>query len=283
MAKPARPLPGARGRVRRALAQIDRRPRKRYGQHLLADPGIVRRIVDLAGLTGRESVLEIGPGLGALTGELAARCGRLCVVEVDRDFAAQLRERFRDESRVTVVESDVLKVDLTALGPPGTIVVANLPYNISTPVLFRLLEHAERFARLVLMLQREVAERLRAQAGQGAYGVLSVMVQLRAVVHHGLYVHPAAFVPRPRVESEVVVLEPYATPPVAVMDRALFRRVVRAAFQQRRKQLGNSLAAALPAPQRVLASAGIDATRRAETLTLEEFARLANAATDRSP
>ncbi|MBI1814393.1 MAG: 16S rRNA (adenine(1518)-N(6)/adenine(1519)-N(6))-dimethyltransferase RsmA [Deltaproteobacteria bacterium] len=268
-----------RGKLRRELAAIDRRPRKRLAQHLLADPGVIRRIVDLAHLTGTQSVLEIGPGLGALTDELARRCRRLCLIELDRDFAARLRERFADHTHVTVVERDVLKADLRALCVAPTIVVANLPYNISTPVLFQLLDCADLFSKLVLMLQREVADRIRSQAGDDAYGALSVLVQFRAHVRHGVYVDPAAFVPRPKVQSEVIVVEPYATPPISVRDPSMLRRVVRAAFQQRRKQLVNSLGAALADPAGVLAAVGIDYKRRAETVTLEEFAQLADAAT----
>lgn len=268
-----------RGHVRRELATMARRPRKRLAQHLLADPSIIRRIIELAELTGTESVLEIGPGLGALTTELAVRCRRLCLVELDHDFAARLREQFAQHAHVVVVEQDVLKADLRALCHPPTTVVANLPYNISTPVLFQLLEHADLFTRLVLMLQREVATRMRAQPREDEYGALSAMVQFRARVRHGVYVAPAAFVPRPRVESEVVVVEPYDTPPVGVRDRQMFRRVVRAAFQQRRKQLINSIASVTNDPRAALMRAGIDPARRAETLSLAEFAALADAVT----
>ncbi|MBI4518827.1 MAG: ribosomal RNA small subunit methyltransferase A [Deltaproteobacteria bacterium] len=271
-------LPGApRGAVRRELAALERRPRKRLAQHLLADPGVIRRIVELARLGGTETVLEIGPGLGALSGELASRAALLYLVEIDHDFAEQLRQRFAAASHVVVIEQDFLKTDLEALGAGPITVVANLPYNISTPVLFKLLEHADRFQRLVLMLQREVAERMRAAAGQREYSGLSVLVQFRAAVRLGLRVQPAAFVPRPKVESEVVVLEPYTSPPVSARDPRLFKRVVRAAFQQRRKQLVNSLGGVTPDPRCVLAAAAIDPKRRPETLSLAEFARLADA------
>ncbi|HVN87912.1 MAG TPA: 16S rRNA (adenine(1518)-N(6)/adenine(1519)-N(6))-dimethyltransferase RsmA [Candidatus Binatia bacterium] len=278
MARPARQgATAARGQVRRELAALDRRPRKRLAQHLLADRNIIRRIVDLAELTGAESVLEIGPGLGALTIELAARCAQLVLIELDRDFAARLRERFVDQPHVAVVEGDVLKMDLRARCSAPTIVVANLPYNISTPVLFTLLDHAELFPRLVLMLQREVAQRMRAQPSDEAYGALSVLVQFRARVRHGLHVDPAAFVPRPKVQSEVVVVEPYAALPIPVRDIRVFRSVVRAAFQQRRKQLVNSIATVTNNAAGVLRAADIDPTRRPETLSLREFGRLADA------
>jgi 16S rRNA (adenine1518-N6/adenine1519-N6)-dimethyltransferase len=267
------------GKVRRELASLHRRPRRRLAQHLLADPGIIRRIIELAEVSGIESVLEIGAGIGALSGELAARAGRLILIEIDPDFAARLRARFAESAHVSVVEADILKVELSSLCEAPTTVVANLPYNISTPVLFKLLEHADCFVRLVLMLQHEVAARMRAVAGESAYGTLSVLVQHRARVRHGLHVSPAAFVPRPKVESEVVVLEPYNEPSPSVRDEADFRRVVRAAFQQRRKQLVNSLAAVARDARRVLTVAEIDPTRRAETLSLAEFGRLADALT----
>jgi 16S rRNA (adenine1518-N6/adenine1519-N6)-dimethyltransferase len=272
-----RPTQKPKGKVRAELAALGRRPRKRLAQHFLADPGIARRIVALAAVSEIDSVLEIGPGLGALTDELASRCRKLRLVEVDREFAARLRERFVGAPHVTVVEADVLKLDLRSVCGEPTTVVANLPYNISTPVLFQLLDCAELWRRIVVMLQREVAERLRARPRESAYGVLSVLVQHRAKVEHGLFVPAAAFVPRPRVESEVVVLTPHPAPPVLVRDPRQLSRVVRATFQQRRKQLANSLRAVTAEPLRLLARANIDSKRRPETLTLEEFARLAGA------
>jgi len=266
------------GAVRRELASIGRHPRKRLGQHFLADTGIARRIVDLAQLHGTERVVEIGPGLGALTNVLVERAGELWMIEVDADLAARLRSEYAERPRVHVVHEDVLDVDFAGLlgnGDPA-VVVANLPYNIATAILTALLE-ARCFARLVLMLQREVVDRLRAQPGTKTYGALSVYTQFAARLRPGLRVGPEAFVPRPRVESEVIVVEPYATPPVNVADAVVMNRVVRTVFNQRRKQLANSLRAMCEDPVAALHAAHIDPTRRPETLSLAEFAALSDA------
>jgi 16S rRNA (adenine1518-N6/adenine1519-N6)-dimethyltransferase len=277
---------GSPGMVRRALASMGRHPRKRLGQHFLTDKGIAQRIVDLAQLRGTERVVEIGPGLGALTDVLIQRAGELWLIEVDADLAARLRAHYADRPNVHVVQEDALNVELAALlgvGEPA-VVVANLPYNIATAILTRLLQ-AGCFARLVLMLQREVVERLRAQPGSKAYGALSVYTQFAARVRCGLRVGPEAFVPRPKVESEVVVVEPYAQAPVAVADPVLMNRVVRTVFNHRRKQLANSLRAVCNDPAVALQAAHIDPTRRPETLTLAEFAALSDAlaGTDNRP
>lgn len=266
------------GAVRRELASMGRHPRKRLGQHFLADKGVAQRIVDLAQLHGTERVVEIGPGLGALTDVLVTRAAELWLIEIDADLAGRLRTQYADRPQVHIVQQDVLKVDFAAVlgaGAPA-VVVANLPYNIATAILTALLE-ARCFARLVLMLQREVVDRLRAQPGTKDYGALSVYTQLAARLRPGLRVGPEAFVPRPKVESEVIVVEPYAQPPVDVDDPALLNRVVRAAFNQRRKQLANSLRAICNDPAAALRTAHIDPTRRPETLTLTEFAALSDA------
>jgi 16S rRNA (adenine1518-N6/adenine1519-N6)-dimethyltransferase len=266
------------GAVRRELAGMGRHPRKRLGQHFLADKSVAQRIVELAQLRGTERVIEIGPGLGALTDLLVERAGELWLIEVDADLAGRLRAQYADRPLVHVVQEDVLKVDFAALLDAGepAVVVANLPYNIATAILTALLQ-ARCFARLVLMLQREVVDRLRAQPGTKDYGALSVYTQFAARLRPGLRVGPEAFVPRPKVESEVVVIEPYTQPPVAVDDPVLLNRVVRAAFNQRRKQLLNSLRAICDEPLTALGAARIDPKRRAETLSLAEFATLSDA------
>jgi 16S rRNA (adenine1518-N6/adenine1519-N6)-dimethyltransferase len=268
--------------VRRELAGMGRHPRKRLGQHFLADTHIAQRIVELAQLRGTERVVEIGPGLGALTDILVDRAGELWLIEVDSDFAARLGAQYADRERVHVVQHDVLKVDFAALlgtGEPAgepAVVVANLPYNIATAILSALLE-AHCFARLVLMLQREVVDRLRAAPGTKAYGALSVYTQLAARLRPGLRVGPEAFVPRPKVESEVIVVEPYLHSPVDVEDPALLNRLVRAVFTHRRKQLANSMRTLCEDPLAVLGAAHIEPRRRPETLTLTEFAALSDA------
>ncbi|HXQ22352.1 MAG TPA: 16S rRNA (adenine(1518)-N(6)/adenine(1519)-N(6))-dimethyltransferase RsmA [Candidatus Acidoferrales bacterium] len=267
------------GAIRQELASLGRRPRKRLGQHFLADSGVARRIVDLAALGGTERVVEIGPGLGALSELLVSRARELWLIEVDADLAERLRAAYAAQPQVHVIHADVLGIDFAALlgaGEPA-VVVANLPYNIATAVLTALLAQHRCFTRMVLMLQREVVERLRAQPGSKTYGALSVFTQFAARLRPGMRVGAAAFVPRPKVESEVIIVEPFDRPPVDVADAAAFARVVRTAFNQRRKQLLNSLRPLCPDPSAVLRAARIDPTRRPETLSLAEFAALSDA------
>ncbi len=258
---------------------VPARPRKRFGQHFLVDAGVARRIVALAQLSGRETVLEIGPGRGALTRLLVRAAARLYLIEIDRDLSQRLREELVALPTVQVVEGDVLDINLQALLPPDrpVVAVANLPYNISTPVLMQLLETPERFARLVLMVQREVAERLCAAPGSKAYGALSVMAQLVAAMRIALRVPPAAFSPRPKVQSAVVVFEPHRDDRVSDAERHAVRRVVRTVFTRRRKQLGNALTPLTAHPHAVLRDLGVDPRRRPETLTVDEFVRIARA------
>jgi 16S rRNA (adenine1518-N6/adenine1519-N6)-dimethyltransferase len=253
--------------------------RKRFGQHFLVQPAIAERIVDLARLRGDETVLEIGPGRGALTAHLATRCARLVLVEVDRDLAAALRARFAATPSVALIQGDVLRVDLAAAlgaGAPAT-VIANLPYNISTPVLMRLLGAPELFDRLILMLQREVAERLCAAPGSKTYGALSVVVQAIAEPRIALRVPPSAFAPVPKVESAVVVLTPRRPVPLDATRRRALRHVVRTAFARRRKQLVNVIAPLTDDPRGALTALALDPTARPETLTPAQFIQLADA------
>lgn len=253
--------------------------RKRFGQHYLTRPDVAQRIVALAQLGGSETVLEIGPGRGALTRALAASCRRLILVEVDRDLAEGLRGELATQPQVELHVGDVLDMDLADLlgdTPPAT-VVANLPYNISTPVMMHLLGEPERFARLVLMLQREVAERLCAAPGSKVYGGLSVVVQTVATARIALRVPASAFAPVPKVESAVVVIEPFHPAALDPAARTALRTVVRAAFSRRRKQLANAIAGLTDDPHGLLASLGLEPTRRPETLSPQEFVRLAAA------
>jgi len=210
------------------------RPRKRFGQHFLHDAGVVRRIVEAVAPGPRDFVLEIGPGEGALTARLAARAGRLELVEIDRDLAAALAAR-----GFTVHVVDALEFDFGAL-PAGARIVGNLPYNISTPLLFRLAEQAARAADLTFMLQREVVERMVASPSTPEYGRLSVMLQARFRMQKLFRVAAGAFRPPPRVESAVVRMLPLAEP----LDRGVpgFAELVRRAFSARRKTLRNALA-----------------------------------------
>jgi 16S rRNA (adenine1518-N6/adenine1519-N6)-dimethyltransferase len=276
---------GARREARDALEAAGLRPQKRWGQHFLCDPAVANRIVDAACLGPDATVLEVGPGLGALTDALAARAARLCLVEIDRGLADRLVARYAAQPHVRVLVGDVLALPLPELLPAGDVtVVANLPYNVATPVVFRLLALHDRVRRAVVMVQREVAQRMVAKPGAAGRSVLSVLLQTRADVRIAFGVSRRSFLPQPRVDSAVVVLEIAPTPRVALDDIASYEAVVRAAFGQRRKMLRNALA-------RLAAARGLDASAldaacgragvapqaRAETLSLADFARLAHA------
>ena len=255
------------------------------GQHFLRDRSVVDRIVDLVGPTARDLVVEIGPGRGALTETLAARAGRLLTLEIDAELAANLQARFAASSHVEVRQADARQFDyrtLRALAPDPigrVLVVGNLPYSVGKPILAALVEAAPAIDEMALMLQKEVAERVAAEPGGKTYGALSVLTQVSVAVRLAFLVPPGAFSPPPQVDSAVLYLRLLREPPVPVADPARFGAVVRAAFSQRRKSLANALAAGLAvsaeSARRQTAAAGIDPGRRAETLSLAEFARLA--------
>jgi 16S rRNA (adenine1518-N6/adenine1519-N6)-dimethyltransferase len=253
-------------------------PRKSLGQHFLIDQNIARKIVRLAELQPGETVLEIGPGRGILTEALVDAAGCLIAIELDSMLCARLRELLGRRPNFTLVEGDALTIDFGRL-PEPFLVVANLPYNVATPILFRLLEQRQRVLRMVLMLQAEVAERLTAVPGEKDYGILSIGAQLRSDVRQVFKVPATCFRPMPQVESTVVIVTPLTRPRVPVVDETVFFKVVRGGFAHRRKALLNSLkdegfdgASAAAA----LRQAGIDSRRRAETLSIGEFASLAN-------
>ena len=257
------------------------RPKKRFGQHFLASPTILTGILRLAELAPDDVVVEIGAGTGTLTEALAGRVGRLLALELDRDLIAPLRQRFADRPEVEIVHTDALSFDFDQLPAPIK-VVANLPYGTAVAILTRLLRQRSRLRCAVIMLQREVAERLCARPGTKAYGSLTLVTQWYASVDKGFHVPPSAFSPPPKVTSTVVRIIPRATPPVAVRDEACLFRTIHAAFAQRRKTLTNALRHAFhplePAALRhALESSGIAPSRRGETLTLGEFARLSDA------
>lgn len=270
--------------VRRTLQELGRRPRKQLGQHFLTRPDVAQRIVQRAHIEPGTVVVEIGPGLGALTEFLAPRAAELWLVELDADFASMLRARYADSEHVHVVQADACRIDWRTFALPASslTVVGNLPYNIATPLLMHLLEAGSRIDRITVMVQREVAERLRARPGEKAYSALSVLTQALAEIEKGFRVPPAAFSPPPKVDSEVVVLRPRRAPAIGDCSYQDLRTVVRAAFGQRRKQLRNSLAALVGEPAAWLQRLGIAPQRRAETLTLEEFATLARSLHDRT-
>jgi 16S rRNA (adenine1518-N6/adenine1519-N6)-dimethyltransferase len=268
--------------ARFALGELGVRPHKQFGQHFLIDPTVIDRMITAARISPNDTILEIGPGLGVLSDQLAELATRLYLVEVDRVLANRLRDRFARNERVCVIAADFLSLDLPATFPEPTIhVVASLPYNVATPILFRLLEHRRQFSEATVMIQKEVAERLTAVPGTKAYGVPSVLTQLYATVSPVCTVGPRSFFPAPKVESQIVRLVFQDTPRVAIREEGLFPRVVKAAFAQRRKTLRNTLKAAgyqnLEAVEKLT---GIDLQRRGETLSLEEFAALANSLTD---
>ncbi|HEX7045454.1 MAG TPA: 16S rRNA (adenine(1518)-N(6)/adenine(1519)-N(6))-dimethyltransferase RsmA [Burkholderiales bacterium] len=252
------------------------RPRKRFGQHFLHDRAVIERILAAFDPHPGETIVEIGPGRGALTLPLLVRVPVLHVVELDRDLAAQLPALAAGRGELIVHQADALTFDFAALAAGGALrLIGNLPYNISTPLLFHLLAQAPAIADMLFMLQKEVAERLTAPPGDEAYGRLSVMVQWHCAVERLFDVGPGAFQPPPQVHSSVVRLRPRPAP-VAGIDADRLARLVQAAFAQRRKTLRNSLRALVDAA--TFARAGIDPGRRPEELTLEEFARLSAAA-----
>jgi len=248
------------------------RPRKRFGQNFLADPHYVARIAAAVDPQPGDAIVEIGPGLGALTDTLVARAGSITAIEIDRDLAARLRERFgTDQLRLHV--ADALAFDFAALGPRLR-VVGNLPYNISSPLLFHLASYEAQLRDIHVMLQREVVARMTAPPATPDYGRLTVMLQARFSVTRLFTVPAGAFQPAPKVESAVARLLPLGDARPAIADEALFARVVAAAFGQRRKTLRNALASL--AGEAALREAGIDPAARGETLSVAEFVRLAN-------
>ena len=255
----------------------------RLGQHELRDPFVLDRIAEFIHVRPGDRVIEIGPGGGALTRVLArslGEAGRLTALEIDARLAAELREDLPAAPNVSILEADALKFDFSSLlgGGGANRLVGNLPYYAATAILLRLLESREDIEDIVVMIQKEVAERIAARAGSKAYGTLSLAVQLWCGVEPSFDVDPSAFSPRPKVVSTVLRLIPQARPRAPVGDPAFFERVVRAAFAQRRKTLLNNLKSHFEALRvnEVLAGCEIDPARRAETLSLEEFANLSN-------
>jgi len=257
-------------------------PKKRLGQHFLVDRNILSKVVRTAQIGKEDVVLEVGPGLGEMTMALARVAKRVIAVEIDAGLFEILRKKLADTPHVEVVQSDILKVDFKHFfgkeGQPIK-VVANLPYQITTPLLFRFIEAKEVFSTFTLMLQREVAERMAAPAGGKDYGPLSIFVQLFLDVSNRFFIKPSAFSPSPKVESAVVHMVWKERPMVEKKDEEWFKRVVRAGFGYRRKTLVNALKhSEIPLPEGLesrMEKAGIDPRRRPETLTIEEFIRLA--------
>jgi len=264
-----------RSEIVELLERYDRRPRKSLGQHFLADPNIVDRIVRLAGVGPATLVVEIGAGTGTLTRALAAAGAHVVAYEIDAGLAPVLEAAVGDVAAVSVHIADAMNVDFAATlsGGPWTL-VANLPYNVGTPLVLDLLRSATQIERFVVMVQRQVADRLAAEPGSRTYGLPSVVARLYATVRFGFRVPPQVFVPPPDVESAVVVMERRAAPPMAPRAEAL----AHAAFGQRRKMIRRSLATILADPETTLEAAHIDPTARAEQLSVDDFLRIAEAA-----
>jgi len=252
------------------------RARKRFGQNFLHDDAVISRIVRAIAPTAGEHLLEIGPGQGALTAQLIESGAALDAVELDRDLIAPLLLRFGNRPNFTLHQADALSFELTkvSLGSAKLRVVGNLPYNISTPLIFHLLASIEQIADMHFMLQKEVVERLAAKPGNGGWGRLSVMVQYYCEAEYLFSVPPSAFHPQPKVESAIVRLKPHRQLPHPAKDVRLLERLLREAFGQRRKMLRSSLSHLLDVA--AITAAGVDARLRPEQLDLESFVRLAD-------
>lgn len=247
--------------------------KKRFGQNFLHDAGVIERIIRSINPQPGDALVEIGPGLGALTAPLLSKLGQLRVIELDRDVIPHLRQNCSEHPGLDIIMADALKVDYATLAPAGKKlrIIGNLPYNISTPLLFHLLEFSSHIADMHFMLQKEVVDRMAAAPGDDAYGRLTVALAAKTEVKKLFTVGPGAFQPAPKVDSAIVKLIP-RPPPFEIVDNALFDRIVTAAFSQRRKTLSNGLKSLMTAAQ--IEAAGIAPGIRAERLSAAEFARL---------
>ncbi|MCR5559501.1 MAG: 16S rRNA (adenine(1518)-N(6)/adenine(1519)-N(6))-dimethyltransferase RsmA [Schwartzia sp.] len=272
-----------RGVTSHILKAFNLHASKRLGQNFLIDAGVVNGIVATAEIEPGDRVLEIGPGIGTLTQALAEAGADVTAVELDKKLPAVLAETLKAYDNVRIVPGDILKTDIRALmGDEPFKVVANLPYYITTPIIMALLEQKLPITRIVTMVQKEVAERMTAEPGGKDYGALSVAVQYYTEPEFALNVPPKCFMPAPAVDSAVMDCVVRTEPPVDVKDEKMFFRVVKASFGQRRKTLTNALTGvgiSKDDVKTVLSTAGVEGTRRGETLTLSEFAALADAVT----
>lgn len=262
------------------LKTFNLRADKRLGQNFLVDEEIVNKIAAAAELSEADTVLEVGPGIGTLTQALALTGAKVVAVELDRRLLPVLEKTLAGYDNVEIINEDILKLDIKKAVPQDNFkVVANLPYYITTPIIFNLLEQKLPMERLVVMVQKEVAERIAARPGGKDYGALSVAIQYYTEPEIAFAVPSSAFIPQPSVDSAVIVCKRRSTPAVDVVDEKLFFRVVKAAFSVRRKMLSNALKNMGITGEQVnswLELAGIDGKRRGETLSLEEFASLTN-------
>lgn len=269
--------------TKEVLAKNKIRPNKRLGQHFLINEGILQQIILAAKLSKNDVVLEIGAGIGVLTAQLVPLVSKIIAIEIDPTLINVLRQELAGYTNVLLIKDDILKVNLAGLGEqtsPKIKVIANLPYYIVTPVIMHLLEAKEKFSTLILMVQKEVGNRIMAQPGSKTYGALSVWVQYHAQVERICEVSNQYFFPQPKVDSVVLKLKGLDSPAISVQEEQLFFKVVRAAFSKRRKILINTLTSLGISKDKLnnaLLESGIDLKRRGETLSLEEFGRISNA------
>ena len=259
---------------------LNHMPRKRFGQNFLHDQAIIQRIIDAVAPKAGDHLLEIGPGHGALTEHLAAAGTRLDCIELDRDLADFLIARHEGDSHVVIHKQDILKFQLNSLEPaPHSLrVIGNLPYNISTPVLFHLLRFNQSIDDMVFMLQLEVVQRMAAGVGDKNYGRLGLMLQYFCEIEHLFNVPSTAFTPQPKVSSAIVRLRPHRTLPIAARDVNSLQNVIRTAFNQRSKTLRNSLKTLVS--DEIFATLPIDVTQRPENLSLADYVLISDAITD---
>ena len=265
---------------KKALALANGRPhyaRKRFGQNFLHDENVIRKIVDAISAVEGDHLLEIGPGLGALTKELAKTGATIHCVELDADLAKSLRTEFQEYDSIKIIEGDALKFDLSSIATEKRPlrVIGNLPYNISTPIIFHLLKNSELIRDMTFMLQLEVIQRMISKVGKRNYGRLSLMVQYYCEVEHLFNVASSAFSPKPKVVSALARLKPHSSTSIRAKDSDCLQTVIRTAFNQRRKTLRNSLKTIIP--EALLDQIAINKNQRPQDITLNEYVEISNA------
>ncbi len=274
-------MAGSRHKSVRLNTGVSHRARKRFGQNFLHDQGIIDRIIQSVNPKADDHLLEIGPGQGALTSRLASAGAQLDCIELDRDLVDHLSKEYQQSEHVTIHQQDILKTDLQQIADSGAgkklRIIGNLPYNISTPVLFHLLKNHSLIKDMVFMLQLEVVQRMSAAVGDKNYGRLGLMLQYYCQVEHLFNVPSSAFTPQPKVSSAIVRLTPHEEPPIQARDVDCLQVVIRTAFNQRRKTLRNSMKTLISAEQ--LDSLSLDASLRPENLSLADYVMIADSLT----
>lgn len=285
------PYLGKPSETRKILRKYHISARKKYGQNFLMDTAVLEGILEAADVTKDDFVLEIGPGIGTLTQYLASAAGRVCAVEIDRSLLPVLEETLNGFDNVEVLSADILKTDIRKIaeeenGGRPVKIVANLPYYITTPIIMGLFESRAPIRSMTVMVQKEVADRMQAEPGSKIYGALSLTVQYYAKPEVNFIVHPDSFMPQPGVDSAVVTLRCYDEPPVSVKDEKLFFDLIKASFHQRRKKLSNGIANypdfsfSREEAEEAIRKIGLSPNVRGETLSLQQFANLADVLAD---